>query len=350
MASEQTSTSGPRRRVSVISPCRNERNHISRFLDSLLLQQFPDGVECEFLIADGMSNDGTREILAQYKPRFHQLLIVDNVHRHVSTGLNQAIQMASGDVIIRMDVHTEYAPDYIRECLVALEATGADNVGGPAVTKSEGFMQRAISLAYVSPFGCGGAQFHDPYYEGWVDTVTYGCWRKETLFRLGLFDEQFVRNQDDELNLRIRRSGGRIWQTPRIRSWYKPRESLSALFRQYFQYGYWKVRVLRKHKIPASGRHLVPGLFVGTVLLLSALAPFNSLATRLWLAEVGVYLAASAAASLHACAKTGHWTQLPVLPFVFAAYHVSYGLGFLRGLVDVSFGRSPSRSVSALSR
>ncbi|MFN7924013.1 MAG: glycosyltransferase family 2 protein [Bryobacteraceae bacterium] len=258
--------------------------------------------------------------------------------------------MSTGEIVVRMDVHSEYAPDYIAECVAALERSGAENVGGPALTKSHGYMQEAISLAYASPFGCGGARFHDGQYEGYVDTVTYGCWRKSTLERLGMFDEELIRNQDDELNLRISRSGGKVWQTPRIRSWYKPRASIQALFRQYFQYGYWKVRVLRKHRIPASIRHLVPGLFVLSVIALAVAAPFFFPAAVLLGLELGAYLAVSLLASAAACAASGKWAQLPVMPLVFGAYHTSYGLGFLRGLVDASFGRGPSQAVSALSR
>jgi len=336
--------------VTIIVPCRNEKGHIRAFLDSLLAQQLPPGVESEILIADGMSDDGTREILAGYAARFPQIGILDNPQRHVSTGLNQCIRRARGAVIVRMDVHSEYATDYVAQSLRALEETGAWNVGGPALTRPQGYMQTAISLAYASRFGCGGALFHNADYEGWVDTVTYGCWRKQTLERLGLFDEELIRNQDDELNLRIHRAGGKVWQTPKIRSWYKPRSSLAALFKQYYQYGYWKVRVLRKHKIPASIRHLIPGAFVAALAVLALLAPFFKPARLLLSLTIGAYLLAALLASVALCARPGRWRYLPVLPVVFGAYHISYGAGFLRGLFDLAAGRAPSGSYSTLSR
>jgi GT2 family glycosyltransferase len=192
---------------------------------------------------------------------------IDNPRRVVSPGLNAAIRAARGAIVIRMDAHTSYAPDYCRRCVAELERTGADNVGGPARTRTQGTRARAFAAAYHSPFSTG-ARFHDENYEGWIDTVPYGCWRKETLERLGLFDETLVRNQDDELNLRLIRAGGKIWQSPDIVSWYSPRATLTALFLQYFQYGFWKAAVVRKHRLPGSWRHLVPVAFVLTHILL----------------------------------------------------------------------------------
>jgi succinoglycan biosynthesis protein ExoA len=200
--------------------------------------------------------------------------VIDNPGRIVSTGLNSAIKAARGEIVVRMDAHTEYAPDYVQQCVAVLQETGADNVGGPARTRAETYLEKAVAAAYHSRFAVGGARFHDVNYEGWVDTVTYGCWRREAFDRFGYFDEELVRNQDDEHNLRIIRDGGKIWQSPKIRSWYRPRGSLSALFKQYMQYGYWKVRVIQKHKLPASWRHLVPGAFVLALLVLILLSAF----------------------------------------------------------------------------
>ncbi|PYR46886.1 MAG: glycosyltransferase family 2 protein [Acidobacteria bacterium] len=237
-----------------------------------------------------------------------------------------------------MDVHTEYAPDYVERCVEVLLATGADNVGGPACTRADGYLQQAICLGYHSPFSTGGARFHDPGYEGYVDTVTYGCWRKERLIELGLFDETLVRNQDDELNLRIHRTGGRVFQSTSIRSWYHPRASLAALFRQYMQYGYWKVRVIRKHKQPASWRHLVPGVFVFGLMALTLAALFFHGAGTAWLIVCGTYVTVNALVSLATVARVRMLRVLPVMPAVFAAFHFGYGYGFLRGLVDIVAG------------
>jgi glycosyltransferase involved in cell wall biosynthesis len=201
-----------RKRISIVSACRNEREHIRAFVDSLLAQDL-SGFDWEIIVADGASSDGTREALADMATGNPRVMVIDNPGRIASTGLNAAIRAASGEIILRMDAHTEYARDYIQRCVRTLEASGAENVGGPARTKAEGLRGRAIQAAYHSRFSTGGARFHDDNYTGYVDTVTYGCWRKETLLRLGLFDEGLVRNQDDELNLRLIRAGGKIWQS-----------------------------------------------------------------------------------------------------------------------------------------
>lgn len=318
-------------RVSVISACRNEAAHIGAFLDSLLAQYTP-GLNLEFLVADGRSDDGTPAILRDYAARDPRIRILDNPGRIVSTGLNAAIHAASGAILIRMDAHTEYDSGYISACVDTLRRTGADNVGGPARTRAASWLGQAIAAAYHSRFSTGGARFHDPQFEGYVDTVTYGCWRRETLLRLGGFDESLVRNQDDELNYRLTLAGGRIYQSPAIVSWYRPRASIRRLFQQYFQYGFWKVAVIRKHHLPASWRHLVPCAFVLAILLLALLAPVSGICAASLALLLGAYLMATILFSWEAAARTA-FRLLPVLPLIFATYHVSYGLGFLAGLI-----------------
>jgi succinoglycan biosynthesis protein ExoA len=195
-----------------------------------------------------------------------------------------------------------------------------------------------------------------------VDTVVFGCWRRSTLLRLGLFDEALVRNQDDELNLRITHSGGKVWQSPRIVSWYRPRATCSGLFQQYLQYGFWKVAVIGKHGRPASWRHVVPGTFVlfhfAMLLSLSlttiAGAPslFRTFAMA-WAASLGLYALACLAAALFGAKRAG-WAVLPFLPLVFVIYHVSYGAGFLAGVVYWSRSRwrasRPARLFTEITR
>lgn len=319
--------------VSVIIPCRDEARFIGPCLDSLLQTDYPLD-RLEILVADGMSSDGTREILQDYNQRRPQIRLIDNPAGIVPTAMNAALRQAQGEIIVRMDAHTEYATDYIRQCVTVLQETGAANVGGAHRTRSSGYLQEAIALAFHSPFSAGGARSHALDYEGPVDTVIYGCWRKAKLFELGLFDEELVRNQDDELNLRITRSGNQIWQSRRIRSWYRPRASLKALWRQYKQYGYWKVRVIQKHRLPASLRHLVPGLFVASLSVLTLAAPFSQVARWLLALQVGLYGLANLAASVLTCRAQENLKFLPVMPLVFALYHFGYGYGFLRGVID----------------
>ena len=318
--------------VSVIAAVRRERAAIESFLDSVAAQDLTD-TDWEVIVADGMSDDGTREILDRRAREWPRLKVIDNPRRIVATGLNAAIRHARGDVIVRMDAHTEYAPDYVRECLGVLERTAADNVGGPAQTRSRGWLQRAIAAAFHSPFASGGAKFHNPQHEGPVDTVPYGCWRRATLERVRLFDETLEHNQDDELNLRIIRSGGRVWQSPRIRSWYRPRGTLQALFEQQFQYGFWKMAVIRKHGRPASWRHLAPGTAVLLAIVLAGLSPVWRWSLVTLVALAGVWLICAILASFAAARRHG-WDLLPVLPVVFATYQTAYGLGFLSGILN----------------
>jgi succinoglycan biosynthesis protein ExoA len=318
--------------VSIVLPCRNEQGCIQESLDSILKQEPFEG-ELEILVADGMSTDGTREYLEQAAKAHPQVRVLDNPGRIVSTGLNAAIRAARGDIIVRTDAHTIYAPDYVRQCLTVLRETDADNVGGPMRTTARTFMERAIRAVFHSGFAVGGARSHFASYEGYVDTVIYGCWKKEIFERIGCFDEELVRNQDDEHNFRLTRSGGKIYQSGRIRSWYHVRGSLKTLFRQYMQYGYWKVLVVRKHRMPASWRHIVPGAFVGCLCLLAVGGLFWTPA--LWAAAglAVLYIATTFAAAVIIAART-QWMFLPVLPVVIACFHFGYGYGFLRGILD----------------
>jgi GT2 family glycosyltransferase len=256
--------------------------------------------------------------------------VVDNPARIVPTALNRGIQMARGEVIVRVDGHTVIAPDYVSRCIAALRETGADNVGGLMHASAESRVGQAIALATSSPFGVGGARFHYASEPGWVDTVYLGAYRREVFERIGGFDEELVRNQDDEFNFRLTRAGGKIWLDPQIRSAYSSRATLRALWRQYFEYGFWKVRVIQKHGRPASVRHLMPALFVmalagGTLLSLVTREP-------LWLALVVVpYTLGALGASALVAARNG-WRYLPVLPLVFWTLHLAYGIGFLVGV------------------
>jgi glycosyltransferase involved in cell wall biosynthesis len=334
-----TSPPRPENSVSIIVPCRNEIKAIDSFLTSLLEQDL-NGLDWEVLIADGMSDDGTREKLERFCEKNPRIRLIDNPSRIVSTGLNAAIRVARGDVILRMDVHTEYQADYIERCVRVLGKTGAQNVGGACIAEGRGYVGRAIAAAFQSRFAVGGARWHQPNHEGPVDTVHLGCWRRDVFRRIGLFDETLVRNQDDELNLRLLRQGGRIWQSPQIVSWYHPRSSLGALFRQYSQYGFWKVAVIKKHRLPASWRHVVPGAFViANFVFLAAVVLSHGvghgplrLLTTLGAGMDIVYAFAIVVATFAAARKNG-WTLLAALPTVFVTYHLAYGFGFLAGIL-----------------
>jgi succinoglycan biosynthesis protein ExoA len=268
----------------------------------------------------------------------------------VSTGLNRAIRAARGRLIVRMDAHTKYASDYLVACVEAKEKTGADNVGGPWKAVGKGLVGEAIAASFHSRLSTGGGGSHNLSHEGPVDTVYLGCWDRGLFDRVGGFDEQLVRNQDDELNLRIVRSGGRVWQSPAIHSEYECRSSLRKLARQFYQYGYWKVRVIQKHAIPASLRHLAPAIalsFIATISLAAVLSPAAALLAAI--AWTG-YVAAISAESLRLASKHG-WRLWPAIVATFPCYHFGYGIGFMHGLLDfVVLHRDARASSLKLSR
>jgi cellulose synthase/poly-beta-1,6-N-acetylglucosamine synthase-like glycosyltransferase len=244
-----------------------------------------------------------------------------------------------------MDVHTRYAPDYLVQCLKALQLTGADNVGGPWRAVGRGLVQRTIAMAFNSSFAVGNARSRMLDYEGSVDTVYLGCWRRDRLIEVGLFDEDLVRNQDDELNLRITRAGGTIWQSPAIISWYEPRSSLRQLFRQYAQYGYWKVKVIQKHRLPASVRHLIPAMFVATLVVAALAAPLSPAAATILVASLASYGVAAAVAGAVLCARNSSWSSFPLTLPIFACFHFGYGIGFVAGVWRFWSGRATTNSV-----
>lgn len=334
--------------VSVIVPCRNEAEHIDSFLESVFRQTIMSaGAFVEVIVADGMSDDGTRDRLAAWQNRQARLIVIANPDRTTSVALNTAIRAARGELVVRMDVHTIYADDYVEQCTRSLLSTDAVCVGGPWQPVGNGGRHGAIAQAFRSPFGSGGAISRRADYSGPADTVYLGAWRRSDLLRLGGFDESLVRNQDDELNLRIRRAGGLVWQSAGIRSWYVPRSSFVALFRQFYQYGYWKVHVIRKHRLPASPRHLVPFAFVVVVTSLAILASFVPYAGMLAAGTLCLY----AVVALVGAAIVGRGRNVWAIAWAFACMHVGYGIGFVHGTIHVMLRRrAPSDAMTRLTR
>lgn len=319
--------------VTVVMPIRNEQAFIDRSLGAVLAQDYP-AARMQVLVADGMSDDATREVVAELARAHpdHAVEIVDNPGRIVPTGFNAALERATGDVIVRVDGHTIIEPDYVAECVRALAESGADNVGGRMDAVSDGPVGAAIALATSSPFGVGDSRFHYAQGQEWVDSVYMGAWPREVFDRIGRFDPELVRNQDDEFNYRLRSRGGRILLTDRIRSRYYSRSSLRTLFRQYRQYGQWKVRVMQKHPRQMSARQFVPPAFVAALAAGALLAPLSRTVRRAWLALASAYGLASLGASVSVARRSG-WRHLPLLPLIFGVLHIGYGAGFLAGLV-----------------
>jgi succinoglycan biosynthesis protein ExoA len=321
--------------VSVLMPVRNEGSYLSQSLGAVLAQDYP--VErYEVLVADGMSTDGTREIVQAYQTTHPSLRLIDNPGLIVSKGLNAAIAEARGDVIVRVDGHTVIAPDYVRRCVEELQTTGADNVGGRMVGVGENSFARAVTHATSHVFGVGGARFHYSEEREWVDTVYLGAWRRDVFDRIGLFDEELVRNQDDELNYRLRDHGGRVLLSPKIRSQYAVRSRPRTLFSQYFQYGFWKVRVMQKHPGQMRRSHFVPPIFVLALGGLAGLSLVSRAARKPLKMLLCAYLTALGLSTLDLSRRADH-AGLRYVPIVFPLLHLGYGSGFLWGLVR--FGR-----------
>jgi glycosyltransferase involved in cell wall biosynthesis len=319
------------RTITVIMPVRNEGSFIRDSLQAVLDQDYPARL-IEIVIADGMSSDDTRAVIADMQKDHPNIRLVDNPGKIAPTGLNIALQHARGEIIVRVDGHCIIRPDYVRRCVEALETEGVDGVGGPMETIGETPTAEAIALAMSSPFGVGGSAFRTVNDRKMlVDTVAFPAYKHETIRRAGLFDEELVRNQDDEYNFRLRELGGRILLAPEIRSRYYSRSSFRSLWRQYFQYGFWKVRVMQKHPRQMSLRQFVPPAFVGSLVGLSLFGLFSSTARLALSGLLGLYALANFSASAITAAKRG-WRHLPVLSLAYAILHFSYGSGFLYGL------------------
>lgn len=318
--------------VSILMPVFNEAAFIDQSLGSLLRQTYPSD-RMEIIVADGMSIDNTRELIHSLASRADvpSIVIVDNPKQIAPTGLNCAMARAAGEIVIRVDGHCEVEPEYVANCVAHLRSGKADGVGGPIETVGEGPQSEAISIAMSSKFGVGGSAFRTVSdREMYTDTVAFPGYTREIIARAGPYNEEFVRNQDDEYNYRIRKLGGRILLSPDIRSRYYSRSTFRSLWRQYFQYGYWKVRVMQLHPKQMSIRQFVPLLFVVSLLATGIFSVFTSLGRWAFTVLFASYLFANITASIQA-AKT-KMTLIPIVSLSFAILHFSYGFGFLLGV------------------
>jgi glycosyltransferase involved in cell wall biosynthesis len=317
-------------RVSVVIPMRNEAGSIRSLLDGVLAQDYPAD-RLEVLVVDGASTDDSAAVVTAYAARDSRVRVLANPRRIVPTALNIAIRAAHGDIICRIDGHTRVAPDYVRIGVETLQRTGADNVGGRMDAVGGGWFGDAVADATASRFGVG-SYFHFGTEEREVDTVYLGMWPRAVFARVGLFDEELVRNQDDELNYRLRKAGGRIILNPAMRSWYQNRQDVAHLVSQYYQYGQWKVRVLQKHPKQMSWRHFVPPAFVAGMMVLAIATPWSHAAALLARVAAGAYLAVVLFAAVRASWHRGV-LAVPATALALICLHLSWGTGFLHGLI-----------------
>jgi glycosyltransferase involved in cell wall biosynthesis len=310
--------------VTIAMPAFNEEKYIEACIASVQQQDYPRE-RIEILVADGMSTDRTRDILARLAAEDPRIRVIDNPARLQASGLGQLVKQAQGDVIVRMDVHCEYAPDYVRRCVETLERTGADNVGGAQRPKAKTRFQRALCAALASPLGVGGAKYRSGDAEGFVDTVFLGAFRRRVFETVGLWDPGAITNEDAELNQRILDSGGQVYLSRDIHVHYFPRDSHASLAKQYYRYGRGRARTLLKLGSFPTLRPLVPFALVAGGAALVALPPLWPLAP---LAFASYALATGAEA-----VRVGRGTSIALVWSIFPVLHLSHGLGFASGLV-----------------
>ena len=318
--------------ISVVVPCRNEKAHIESCIRSVLSQEIRHG-QIEFIVVDGMSVDGTRNILSDLCKEDSRLQVIDNPAGITPCAMNVGIRAAKGRFIAILGAHTEYSSNYLKVCVEILEEhPEACCSGGPIISRGRSHWGRAIAIAMSHPVGVGNAKHRFPDYEGYAEGACYPVFRREIFDRVGFYDENLVRNQDDELNRRIALNGEKVFLSPRAKCIYYVREKISHLSRQYYQYGYYRVAVLKKHRLPQSFRQIVPVVFfsaMGVLLIGLFILPG-------WWAIIGlilpsIYLTILVFGGLGVGIKEGFLVGLlfPITAFVM---HISYALGFAWGI------------------
>ncbi len=317
--------------VSVVIPCRNEAKYIAACLESILACGQPHDA-MEIVVADGCSDDDTPVIVRSYAAKYPFIRLLRNEGRTVPFALNLALRHTSASIIVRMDAHATMDKNYIQYGLDVLAAhPEVGNVGGIFVNNFENEQAKCIANAMGHPFGVGNASFRLADKDGYVDTVPYGIFRREVFEKVGLYDLQLTRNQDDELNYRIEQGGFKIYLDRKIRVLYTVRGSFQKLWKQYYQYGYFKVLVNRKHKTVTSVRQLIPMLFVAGLAIGLPISLFNNYLFYAYLAIISLYLGLNIITSIRLSAN---FAQFLHTLRAFLTLHLSYGSGYWQGIFD----------------
>ncbi|HEX4420502.1 MAG TPA: glycosyltransferase family 2 protein [Kofleriaceae bacterium] len=315
-------------RVTIAMPAYNEERYIEACIASVQAQDYPHD-QIEILVADGRSTDKTREILARLTAADPRIRMIDNPARLQAAGLGLLVKQATGDIFVRMDVHCEYAPDYVRKCVETLERTGADNVGGAQRAKAKTAFQRALCAALTSPLGVGGAKYRSADAEGYVDTVFLGAFRRRVFEAVGLWDPGAITNEDAELNQRILDSGGQIYLSRDIIVHYFPRDSFKTLATQYYKYGRGRARTLLKLGRFPNLRPVAPFAMVAGAAALIALPPLWPIAPLAF----ATYALATGAEAVRV-GRTAGAAAIPSVWAMFPVLHASHGVGFAAGLLQ----------------
>lgn len=318
--------------VSIVMPVRNEEAYIRASLGSLVDQTYPTS-EYEIIVVDGRSSDRTRDIVHEISGQYPDVRLLDNPAGIAPAAMNIGIRAARGEVIIRADGHNVYPQDYAANCVKYLEQTGADNVGGPWVTVAadKTLGARIVAAVLSSPFGVGDSKFRTSREEGFVDTVPFGAFRRGIFDRVGMYNEKLVRNQDNELNARIRMAGGKIYMTPALTTHYHPVKNFLGLLKYAFRTSMWHIFTFRENSGSMSLRHLAPAAFVILLLLGLGVSAVSVIGLALLSAMLCAYLLGGYYFSLRERAES-NWDVALIQPFATLFFHIAYGSGTLFGL------------------
>ncbi|HTX88329.1 MAG TPA: glycosyltransferase family 2 protein [Bacteroidales bacterium] len=322
-------------RVTLIIPCLNEEPFIGKLMEDVLRQDYPHD-RMEVLVVDGMSTDHTREILSGYARKYPFVKLIDNPRQYVPFALNLGVRQATGDLVLILGAHSQYPPDYVSSLVKASGELDADNVGGLCTGNPPDGRVKSLAIARLlsCPFGVGNAYFRTGSAGiRKVDTVTFGCYKRSVFDRIGLFDEELLRNQDDEFNGRLIRNKGTVYLVPGIVVTYFTRSRVSALIRMFYQYGLFKPLVSRKLGRPATVRQLVPFLFVGYLILTGILGLFYPVFGYLLAGGVAAHLLTGLYFTIRIMKDTGRPAVILYLPWLFFAGHIAYGWGYLTGIL-----------------
>ena len=325
--------------VSVVISMRNEGKFAAECLDSVVMQDYPKD-KVEIIVVDGMSTDDTKQIIEQYKRKNPSIKLEVNEKKTTPCAFNLGIKKAKGDAILIMGAHARYQNDYISKCLKYLYEYNADNVGGKMITlpQHNTFIGKAIVNVLTSNFGVGNSDFRtNTNNPKETDTVFGGCYRKEVFEKIGFFNENLIRNQDLDFNLRLKRSGGKIILAPEIVSFYYARSTLRDFCKYNFKDSFWITFPLKFGLYTFSLRHLIPIFFVLGLVTAGILGIFFAPFLLMFIFVVGSYFVVNVYYSVKISFKQKDFRYLFLMPFVFACRHISYGLGSIWGLIKAVF-------------